>query len=81
MTEIQLVGAWLGHKVSPRLQRLQQMPRLQRLQRRDGAGRVEDRGDIVQTVIIVGLFAAAAIIIVGILVAKATSAANGVQTQ
>ena len=80
MTEIQLVGAWLGHKVSPRLQRLQ-MPRLQRLQRRDGAGRVEDRGDIVQTVIIVGLFAAAAIIIVGILVAKATSAANGVQTQ
>ena len=40
-----------------------------------------DRGDIVQTVIIVGLFPAAAIIIVGILVAKATSTANKVQTQ
>jgi hypothetical protein len=40
-----------------------------------------DRGDIVQTVIIVGLFAAAAIIIVGILVAKATSTANSVKTQ
>ncbi len=40
-----------------------------------------DRGDIVQTVIIVGLFAAAAIIIVGILVAKATSTAKKVQTQ
>jgi hypothetical protein len=40
-----------------------------------------DRGDIVQTVIIVGLFAAAAIIIVGILVAKATSTAKNVQTQ
>jgi hypothetical protein len=40
-----------------------------------------DRGDIVQTVIIVGLFAAAAIIIVGILVAKATSTANKVKTE
>lgn len=43
--------------------------------------RGEDRGDIVQTVIIVAAFAAAAILIVGILVAKATSAANSVQTQ
>ncbi len=40
-----------------------------------------ERGDIVQTVIIVALFAAAAIIIVGILVTKATTAANNVQTQ
>jgi hypothetical protein len=43
--------------------------------------RGDDRGDIVQTVIIVGGFAAAALIIVAILVAKATSAANSVQTQ
>jgi hypothetical protein len=41
----------------------------------------DDRGDIVQTVIIVAAFAAAAILIVGILVAKATSAANSVETQ
>lgn len=40
-----------------------------------------ERGDIVQTVIIVSLFAAAAIVIVGILVLKATTAANSVQTQ
>lgn len=40
-----------------------------------------ERGDIVQTVIIVSLFAAAAIVIVGILVVKATNAANNVQTQ
>ncbi len=40
-----------------------------------------DRGDIVQTVIIIALFAAAAIVIVGILVAKAMGAANKVQTQ
>jgi uncharacterized membrane protein len=45
------------------------------------ARRPDDRGDIVQTVIIVGLFAAAAILIVGILVAKATEAANSVRTQ
>ena len=47
------------------------------------AGRREhDRGsDIVQSVIIVGLFAAAAIIIVGILVAKAHDAADAVRTQ
>jgi hypothetical protein len=40
-----------------------------------------ERGDIVQTAIIVGLFAAAAIVVVGILVAKATDAANNVKTQ
>ena len=43
--------------------------------------RHDDRGDIVQTAIIVGLFAAAAIIVVGILVAKAIGAANAVRTQ
>lgn len=40
-----------------------------------------ERGELLQTVIIVGLLAAASIIIVGILVTKATNAANGVQTQ
>jgi hypothetical protein len=41
-----------------------------------------DRGsNIVETAIIVGLFAAAAIIIVGVLVAKAKTAADNVQTQ
>ena len=40
-----------------------------------------DRGDIVTTVIMISLFAAAAIIICGILIVKATSAANKVQTQ
>lgn len=45
------------------------------------AHRHDDRGDIVQTAIIVGLFAAAAIIVVGILVAKAIGAANAVRTQ
>jgi hypothetical protein len=44
------------------------------------ARRHDDR-DIVQTVIIIGLFAAAAILIVGILVAKAVQAANAVTTQ
>jgi hypothetical protein len=44
--------------------------------------RRDDRGsDIVQMVIIVGLMAAAAIVIVGLLVAKATDAANSVRTQ
>lgn len=40
-----------------------------------------DRGDIVQTVIIIGLFAAAAVLIVGILVTKAKDTANKVKTQ
>lgn len=41
----------------------------------------KDRGDIVQVVVIIGLFVAAAIIIVAILVAKAKGAANKVHTQ
>lgn len=41
----------------------------------------KDRGDIVQVVVIIGLFVAAAIIIVAILVAKAKGAANNVKTQ
>ena len=41
----------------------------------------QDEGSIVETVVIIGLFVAAAIIIVGILVAKATQAAQNVQTQ
>lgn len=53
--------------------------RLQEVRRESRAR--PDRGDIVQTVIIIGLFAAAAIIIVGILVGKAKSTANNVQTQ
>lgn len=40
-----------------------------------------ERGDIVQTVIIVAAFAAAAIAICAVLVLKATTAAKGVQTQ
>ena len=40
-----------------------------------------ERGDIVQTVIIVAAFAAAAIAICAILILKARTAANGVQTQ
>jgi hypothetical protein len=39
----------------------------------------KEAGDIVQTVIIVGLMAAAAIIIVGIIVNKATTSANNIQ--
>lgn len=69
MTEIQLVKAWF-------------VVTARRLQRRDRNGAIQERGaDIVQTVIIVGLFAAAAIIIIGILVSKATDAANNVKTQ
>jgi hypothetical protein len=66
MLEIRVVLAWLS------------------LQRRALLAKAQpdnDRGDIVQTVIIVSLFAAAAIVIVGILVAKATTAANNVKTQ
>ncbi|SOD72944.1 hypothetical protein SAMN05892883_2256 [Jatrophihabitans sp. GAS493] len=40
-----------------------------------------DRGEILQTVVVISLFVAAAILIVGILVTKATDTANGVQTQ
>ena len=52
-----------------------------RVQRtRDRVGQ-DDRGEILQTVVIIGLFVAAAIIIVGIIVAKATSTANKIKTQ
>lgn len=43
--------------------------------------RGNDRGDILQTVVIVGLFVAAAVVIVGIIVSKATDAATSVKTQ
>ena len=87
MVEIQMARAGsaatqhqLHHRVQSRV-RHRAGQGVRGLQRRDGDGVIEDRGDIVQTVIIVGLFAAAAIIIVGILVAKATQAANSVKTQ
>ncbi len=38
-----------------------------------------ERGDVVQTAIMIGLFAAGAIAVVGILVKKASTAANGVK--
>ena len=38
-----------------------------------------ERGDIVQTAIMIGLFAAGAIVVVGLLVAKARSAADAVK--
>lgn len=69
MIEFQLVRTWLAAS-------------LRKLPRGDENRDVADRGaGIVETVIIVGLFAAAAIVIVGILVAKATDAANSVKTQ
>ncbi len=40
-----------------------------------------DRGDIVQTVIIIAAFAGAAIIITAILITKAKDTANNVKTQ
>jgi hypothetical protein len=66
MLEIRVVLAWLSAQRRALLAKAQPD---------------NDRGDIVQTVIIVSLFAAAAIVIVGILVAKATTAANNVKTQ
>lgn len=69
MVEFDLVRAWLAATRD-------------KLTRRAASRRRPDDGaGIVETVIIVGLFAAAAIIVVGILVAKATDAANSVQTQ
>ena len=44
--------------------------------RMDGVRQQPDRGDIVQTAIMIGLFAAGAIVVVGILVAKAQTAAQ-----
>ena len=66
MIEIQLVWCWLQTRRQATMQSLRDDP---------------DRGDIVQTAIIIGLFAAAAILVVGILVGKAKSAANNVQIQ
>jgi hypothetical protein len=52
------------------------------LRARARANRSEESGaSIVETVVIISLFVAAAILIVGILVAKATQAANNVKTQ
>ena len=43
--------------------------------------RKEDRGEILQTVVITGLLVAAAIIIVGIIIAKARQTAENIKTQ
>jgi Flp pilus assembly pilin Flp len=65
MLEIQMVLTWLTACV----QSTRERPR-------------DDRGaGIVETTVIIGLFVAAAIVIVGILVNKATTAANNVRTQ
>lgn len=65
MLQIRCVQAWLVTRVA--------------------AARAHERQDrgasIVETVVIIGLFVAAAIVIVGILVQKATDAANNVKTQ
>lgn len=66
MMPVQLIVAWTVLRVQQARRAVRENP---------------EQGLIVETVIIVGLFAAAAIIIVGILVAKATTAANSVQTQ
>jgi hypothetical protein len=50
--------------------------RIEAVREQDG-----DRGEIVNTAIVIGLLAAAAIIVGAILLTKATSAANNVQTQ
>jgi hypothetical protein len=66
VTEINMIWAWLQTR---RYELLKEV--------REGS----DRGEIVQTAIMIGLFAAATIVIVGILVAKAKDAANSVKTQ
>ena len=66
MMEIQFVWAWVQSRRALLTRSRREEP---------------DRGDIVQTAIIVGLFAAAAITIIAILVSKATKAANNVKTQ
>ncbi len=66
MSEIQLALTWLRARLhAARPER----------PREDGGA------SIVETAVIIALFVAATIIIVGILVAKATEAANSVQTQ
>ena len=65
MVMVGVVTGW----VSSRMQRIREDPE-------------RDRGsDILQTVVIIGLFVAAAIVVVAIIVAKATGAANNIQTQ
>jgi hypothetical protein len=49
--------------------------------RRIVAEQGKDRGELLQTVVIIGAFVAAAIVIVAILVAKATNAANNVKVE
>ena len=49
--------------------------------RRDNRDDGQRGADLVTTVIMISLFAAAAIVIVGILVVKARTAANNVKTQ
>ena len=62
------VNRWAADQIAHR-------PRLFR-QRGDDIG-----AEILQTVVIIGLFVAAAFIIVGVIVAKARSAAESIQTQ
>lgn len=67
MAQHRIIG-WAAERVA-------EVPRLLR-QRKD------DRGsDILQTVVIIGLSVAAAIIIIGVIVAKAKSAADSIKTQ
>ena len=65
VSELRMVRAWTAGRVQ---------------RARDRVG-LSDRGEILQTVVIIGLFVAAAIIIVAIIVAKATSTANKIKTQ
>jgi len=53
----------------------------QALRRPSMLRRKEDRGEILQTVVITGLLVAAAIIIVGIIIAKARQTAENIKTQ
>ncbi len=80
MLEIQMMRTWLTaglHAV--RRHSARRHPSRPPL---DAGTSAPDAGaSIVETVVIIGLFVAAAIIIVGILVSKATDAANNVKTQ
>jgi hypothetical protein len=69
MTEVHLALTWLRARL------------LDTRHHGDGGRRGDAGASIVETVVIIGLFVAAAIVIVGILVTKATQAANSVQTQ
>jgi hypothetical protein len=69
MNEVRLAWTWMMLQAGVLRDRARA-----RTQDQTGAG-------IVETVIIIAAFAAAAIVIVGILVTKARTAANNVQTQ